>query len=77
MNMIPKSVAQIAYQLWESRGCPDGSAERDWLEAERLLQFANTVDYAGDALDESAPAASVAAGKARRSRVRAKRTRKT
>jgi hypothetical protein len=26
-----------AYELWLERGCPPGSAEEDWLEAERLL----------------------------------------
>ena len=26
-----------AYELWLERGCPPGSAEDDWLEAERLL----------------------------------------
>jgi hypothetical protein len=26
-----------AYDLWLERGCPPGSAEEDWLEAERLL----------------------------------------
>jgi hypothetical protein len=31
-----KSVAELAYALWEARGCPHGSSEQDWLEAERL-----------------------------------------
>ena len=26
-----------AYELWLERGSPPGSAEEDWLEAERLL----------------------------------------
>lgn len=30
-------VAVLAYQLWEQRGCPDGSPEIDWLEAEQLI----------------------------------------
>lgn len=30
-------IAILAYQLWEERGRPDGSAEQDWLEAERQL----------------------------------------
>jgi Protein of unknown function (DUF2934) len=28
-------VAKLAYALWEQRGCSQGSADEDWLEAER------------------------------------------
>jgi hypothetical protein len=27
----------LAYRLWEARGRPEGSADRDWLEAERQV----------------------------------------
>jgi len=30
-------IAERAYQLWLDRGCPDGSAERDWLDAEEEI----------------------------------------
>jgi len=31
-------VATLAYALWQERGAPsDGSAEEDWMEAERRL----------------------------------------
>jgi len=30
-------IAQLAYALWQYRGCPEGSAEEDWLEAERQI----------------------------------------
>ena len=30
-------IAQLAYQLWEERGRPEGSAEEDWLRAEKQL----------------------------------------
>lgn len=30
-------VSNLAYTLWQRRGCPIGSAEVDWLEAERQL----------------------------------------
>ena len=30
-------VAVLAYQLWQQRGCPEGSPEIDWLEAEQLI----------------------------------------
>lgn len=31
-------IAQLAYSYWESRGCPLGSPEEDWLQAEREIQ---------------------------------------
>jgi hypothetical protein len=30
-------VATLAYRLWQERGCPDGSSEVDWFQAEQLL----------------------------------------
>jgi len=33
-------VARRAYYLWLERGCPAGTAEQDWLAAERELQKA-------------------------------------
>jgi hypothetical protein len=32
----------LAYLLWEARGRPEGSADEDWLEAERQLAAADT-----------------------------------
>jgi Protein of unknown function (DUF2934) len=40
MNSDP-SVAERAYRLWLERGRPHGSAEEDWLEAERQLAREN------------------------------------
>ena len=38
MHRAHPSIRELAYQLWVDRGCPhDGSAEQDWLEAERRL----------------------------------------
>jgi Protein of unknown function (DUF2934) len=37
MNPDNRSIGELAYRLWQSRGCPDGTAEEDWLEAERQL----------------------------------------
>ena len=31
-------IAALAYQLWQARGCPEGSPEIDWLEAEKQLR---------------------------------------
>jgi hypothetical protein len=33
-----EEIAALAYDLWHARGCPDGSPEHDWLQAERELQ---------------------------------------
>jgi hypothetical protein len=33
----PDHVAELAYTLWESRGCPIGSPEDDWFKAEQEL----------------------------------------
>ena len=34
-------VAALAHRLWQDRGCPDGSPETDWYEAERQLKPRN------------------------------------
>ena len=31
------STNEVAYKLWQQRGCPDGSADQDWYNAEKLL----------------------------------------
>jgi len=31
-------IARLAYSYWEARGCQGGSAEADWLRAERELR---------------------------------------
>ena len=33
------AIAKLAYQIWEARGRPLGSAKIDWYEAERQLQI--------------------------------------
>jgi hypothetical protein len=30
--------SELAYSLWHQRGCPEGSADEDWFEAERQLR---------------------------------------
>jgi hypothetical protein len=32
-----EAIARRAHELWLARGCPNGSADRDWYEAERQL----------------------------------------
>jgi hypothetical protein len=49
-----KSIAELAYQLWEARGRPHGTAELDWHEAERQLGGSAATPRALDAkVDES------------------------
>jgi len=31
------AIAELAYRLWEERGCPQGSPEEDWYQAELLI----------------------------------------
>lgn len=33
-----EQIAERAYELWKARGCPLGSPDQDWLEAERELK---------------------------------------
>lgn len=30
--------SQLAYSIWQQRGCPEGTAEADWFEAEEQLR---------------------------------------
>lgn len=53
MHPEHRSIGELAYSLWQARGCPEGSAERDWLDAEKQLRSAQR---AADA--RAAPAAS-------------------
>jgi len=33
-----EEIAAAAYALWQQRGCPEGTADEDWREAERQLK---------------------------------------
>ncbi|PWU10082.1 MAG: hypothetical protein C5B51_04985 [Terriglobia bacterium] len=33
-----EQVASLAYHLWQARGCPVGSPDIDWFEAEQQLR---------------------------------------
>jgi hypothetical protein len=37
-NVQQQAIANLAYELWQQRGCPQGSPEEDWNRAEQLLQ---------------------------------------
>jgi len=34
-------ISGLAYTLWQAKGCPDGSPDADWLQAERQMQPRN------------------------------------
>jgi hypothetical protein len=33
-----EAIAALAFELWQARGCPEGSADTDWFQAERNLK---------------------------------------
>jgi hypothetical protein len=33
-----EAIAKLAYALWQQRGYQEGSAEKDWMDAEQQLQ---------------------------------------
>jgi hypothetical protein len=38
-----RDIADRAYQRWVDRGCPQGSPEEDWFEAERELRSGSSL----------------------------------
>jgi hypothetical protein len=32
-----RAIAELAYYLWRERGCPNGSPEEDWYNAELII----------------------------------------
>jgi len=37
-NPAHQDIAVLAYVLWQQRGCLEGTAEQDWLDAEQQLK---------------------------------------
>jgi hypothetical protein len=33
-----REISDLAYSLWQGRGCPEGSAEEDWFHAAHQLR---------------------------------------
>lgn len=33
-----EEIAALAHSLWEARGCPSGTPDEDWFNAERTLK---------------------------------------
>jgi hypothetical protein len=54
MHSEHSSIGELAYRLWQARGCPEGTAEQDWLEAEKQLQGSRPARArASEAVDDS------------------------
>ncbi len=63
MHPEHRSIGELAYRLWQSRGCPEGTAEQDWLDAEKQLRSAAGAAEAREA-DVRAAAATATASNA-------------
>ena len=37
-ELAENEIATLAYRLWQERGCPIGSPEEDWFQAETELK---------------------------------------
>jgi len=33
-----QKIAVLAYEFWQVRGCPEGTAEEDWFRAEKTIE---------------------------------------
>jgi len=54
MHSEDRSIGDLAYRLWQARGCPDGTAEQDWLEAEKQLRASRPArSRSSEAVDDS------------------------
>ena len=38
-NFSYEAIAERAYYIWQSKGCPWGQSLEDWLEAEKQLEM--------------------------------------
>ncbi len=43
-----EEISRRAYEIWQARGCPQGTDLQDWLEAERQLCECGTYEDAHD-----------------------------
>ena len=42
-NADQSLIRLLAYELWQGRGCPDGSDQEDWFAAEEELSGCRTI----------------------------------
>ena len=39
-----EQIAALAHALWQARGCPDGTPDEDWLQAEQEIAESKRMD---------------------------------
>jgi len=49
------AIAELAYRLWEERGCPEGSPEEDWYAAELIIDQQQDCEGAQENFPDTAP----------------------
>jgi hypothetical protein len=59
----PNAIRDRAYARWQARGCPVGSAEHDWLEAERELARERRDSVESAAAEQAPPSSSAPSSK--------------
>jgi hypothetical protein len=37
-RIMQEAISALAYSLWQSRGCPEGTPDEDWFNAEEILK---------------------------------------
>jgi hypothetical protein len=42
-KITASDVAELAYRLWQERGCPVGSPDEDWYRAQEILLAGTTI----------------------------------
>ncbi len=40
-DFAEEDIAALAYELWQARGCPQGSSQEDWFQAVEQLRSRN------------------------------------
>ena len=38
-RIVQAAISALAYSLWQSRGCPEGTPDEDWFNAEEILKI--------------------------------------
>jgi len=38
IHPLKEEIAAVAYSLWRARGCPEGTPDEDWFNAEKALK---------------------------------------
>jgi hypothetical protein len=72
-----QTISELAYHLWRARGCPEGSPDVDWHEAERQVTGRVSADSPSDSQQPEGPAGAIATSVNGLPRKRATRARAT